>query len=264
MQGFYQYYEGYITDHAIDADERRSIDGKENIRHFIDLDHYCQVPCHNFPEKWEDAVAMYSMDTLDRYGILPWVIYSEFKKLTVAFKTGNTDRILELSADLGHYIADAYVPLHTTRNYDGQYTRQKGIHALWESSIPEKMSHEFRFPDEPAIEIRDIYGLIWNSILSSYAEKDSVLIIENDISHTIPYVCKYTPEMGTVIPVIRYSDSYIMLYENKMHDMVARRMNGAIQALACLWTSAWTEAGRPNLNNCIGKAKDLPELIHYQ
>ena len=37
---------------------------------------------------------------------------------------------------LGHYIADANEPLHTTLNYDGQLTNQDGIHAFWESRLP--------------------------------------------------------------------------------------------------------------------------------
>ena len=37
-----------------------------------------------------------------------------------------------LRADLGHYLADAHVPLHTG-NYSSQRTNQTGIHALWET-----------------------------------------------------------------------------------------------------------------------------------
>ena len=47
-------------------------------------------------------------------------------RLTRAFKEKNLTRILRLSADIGHYIADAHVPLHTTENYDGQLTDQHG------------------------------------------------------------------------------------------------------------------------------------------
>jgi hypothetical protein len=35
--------------------------------------------------------------------------------------------ILFIAADLGHYIADAHMPLHTSDNHDGQLTDQKGI-----------------------------------------------------------------------------------------------------------------------------------------
>jgi hypothetical protein len=58
-------------------------------------------------------------------------------KLTQAFKEKRKSEILFIAADLGHYIADAHMPLHTSDNHDGQLTDQKGIHSLWESRLPE-------------------------------------------------------------------------------------------------------------------------------
>ena len=54
-------------------------------------------------------------------------------------------RILRISAEIGHYIGDAHVPLHTTENYNGQLSGQEGIHAFWESRLPEMFSDEFDF-----------------------------------------------------------------------------------------------------------------------
>ncbi len=45
----------------------------------------------------------------------------------------NYPAILKLSAEIGHYMADAHVPLHANSNYNGQQTGQHGIHGLWES-----------------------------------------------------------------------------------------------------------------------------------
>jgi hypothetical protein len=38
---------------------------------------------------------------------------------------GKTSEILFIAADLGHYIADAHMPLHTSDNHDGQLTDQR-------------------------------------------------------------------------------------------------------------------------------------------
>ena len=38
-------------------------------------------------------------------------------KLTKAFQNKDIERILKYSAEIGHYIGDAHVPLHTTENY---------------------------------------------------------------------------------------------------------------------------------------------------
>ncbi|MEJ7663592.1 MAG: hypothetical protein WKG07_30655 [Hymenobacter sp.] len=71
-------------------------------------------------------------------------------QLTAAFQERDTDRILRLSADMGHYVADACVPLHTTRNYNGQLTGQRGIHGLWESRLPELLSADYDLFSGPA------------------------------------------------------------------------------------------------------------------
>jgi hypothetical protein len=37
--------------------------------------------------------------------------------------------------DLGHYIADGHMPLHTSDNHDGQNTNQKGILGVCQSCL---------------------------------------------------------------------------------------------------------------------------------
>ena len=61
-------------------------------------------------------------------------------RLTDAFKEKNQAKILKYSAEIGHYIADAHVPLHASSNHNGQLTDQKGIHGFWESRIPELLA----------------------------------------------------------------------------------------------------------------------------
>ena len=39
------------------------------------------------------------------------------------------------SAVIGHYVADAHVPLHAVVNYNGQRTGQTGIHNRWEDEL---------------------------------------------------------------------------------------------------------------------------------
>jgi hypothetical protein len=76
-------------------------------------------------------------DKITPHGIVPYQLQIMQKRLTSAFKEGDYDRIMRVSAEMGHYVADACVPLHTTENYNGQLTNQVGIHAFWESRIPE-------------------------------------------------------------------------------------------------------------------------------
>jgi hypothetical protein len=130
--GFYKANIEYLTEHAVDADKRRYSDEAEACRHYLDADHYEQLPpIDTIPKYWKQAVEKYTEDTLKAYGIVPWHIHLMTFRLTEAFKQKDKRKILRLSADLGHYVADAHVPLHATENYNGQLTGQTGIHGFW-------------------------------------------------------------------------------------------------------------------------------------
>jgi hypothetical protein len=130
----------FLSEHAIDPDKRRYAIPEEGPRHYLDIDHYGKYPFDSLPRKWEDAVAKYSEDSLMQHGIVPWWIQIMQRRLVAAFKEKNEVKILKLSAEIGHYIADAHVPLHASSNHNGQLTDQKGIHGFWESRIPELLA----------------------------------------------------------------------------------------------------------------------------
>ena len=137
MIGFYKYHISYLTEKAVNPDMRRYIIDEEAARHYIDLDIFGDSAVYKLPRYWNEAVEMYGKDSLREYGVVPWHIHTVKNWLTNAFLRQDVDAILRLSADLGHYIGDGNVPLHTTENYNGQLTGQYGIHGFWESRLPE-------------------------------------------------------------------------------------------------------------------------------
>ena len=153
MISFYKKHIEYITEHAVDPDKRRYAVEGEAPRHYIDIDHYTHdslTPFQYVPKKWKDAIEKFSEDTLQAYGIVPWHVYFMHYRLTKAFKAKDANAILKISAEIGHYIGDASVPLHTTENYNGQLTGQIGIHALWESFLPEQYSNTYNLYEQSA------------------------------------------------------------------------------------------------------------------
>ena len=173
--GFYKPHIDYVAEHAVDPDKRRYAFADEAPRHYIDIDHYGTAPFEGLPRKWNDAVVKYSEDSLNAYGIVPWYIEKLMFRLTDAFKAMDANYILKTSADIGHYIADAHVPLHCTENYNGQLTNQVGIHGFWESRIPELMGENFDYLTGKAEFIPDINKEVWDIVLQSHAMVDSVL-----------------------------------------------------------------------------------------
>jgi hypothetical protein len=105
--GFYKKQIDYLSEHAVDPDKRRYADSLEAPRHYLDADHYGLHPFDTIPKKWADAVAKFGKDSLESYGMVPWVIERNYYALVKAFKERDSLKILHYSADLGHYVGDA-------------------------------------------------------------------------------------------------------------------------------------------------------------
>lgn len=245
---FYKPHLDYLTTHATDPDMRRYIMAEEACRHYIDLDHYeATVPIDTVPRYWKDAVKKYGEDSLLAYGIVPWHIGLMKFKLTEAFKNKNVSLILKLSADIGHYIADAHVPLHATENYNGQLTGQHGIHGLWESRLPELFSERYDFFTGQARYIDNVQELAWQASESSYAAKDSVLHLERTLHARFDPAYKYTFEMRGQSLVKTYSRAYAEAYHQLLGNQVERRLKASVYAVGCIWYTAWVDAGQPDM-----------------
>ena len=246
--GFYKHNIEFITEHAVDPDKRRYAVKEEAARHFIDLDRYGSSPLDSMPHQWEAACAKYTEDTLRAHGIVPWHIDVMVKRLTSAFRANDYDRVLRTSADLGHYIGDAHVPLHTTRNYNGQLTNQKGIHGFWESRLPELFNDDYDFFVGKARYVEDPLELVWKIVGESFAAKDSVLRFEADLNERFPSDRKYSFENRGASIMKVYSEEYSKEYDKLLDGMVERRMRQAIITVGSLWFTAWVNAGQPDLD----------------
>jgi S1/P1 Nuclease len=247
LMGFYKANIDFVEEHAVDPDKRRYAVKEEAPRHYIDLDHYGDHPLDSVPKFWNDAVAKYSEDTLNTYGIVPWHISLMLNRLTKAFREKNYEQILHYSADIGHYIGDAHVPLHCTENYNGQLTNQVGIHGFWESRIPEMYADEYDYFIGKAKFIDKPIDYIWKIIRESYMAKDSVLRMEAALNAVYNNDQKYAFEQRGNTMMRVYSQDYTRAYNDSLNGMVERRMRSAIIAVGSFWFTAWTNAGMPDL-----------------
>ncbi len=247
LMGFYKSNIDFIEEHAVDPDKRRYAVKEEAARHYIDVDRYGEHPFDSLPVFWTDAVAKYSEDTLQAHGIVPWHINVMLGRLTKAFSEKNFEKILHYSADIGHYIADAHVPLHCTQNYNGQLTNQVGIHGFWESRIPELYADRYDYFVGKAKFIAKPMDYIWQIIKESYAAKDSVLLFERELNAVFPADRKYAFEQRGATMMRVYSQEYSKAYNDSLNGMVERRMRKSIIAVGSFWYTAWVNAGMPEL-----------------
>jgi hypothetical protein len=236
----------YLREVAVNPDRRRHSVPEEAPRHYIDLDHYGDSALIVMPRKWTEAVETFTEDTLVAYGIVPWHINRMFYSLREAFVLRDPARILKLSSELGHYVGDAHVPLHTTENYNGQLTGQEGIHGLWESRLPELFAHNFNFLVGRAQYVSDPLAAAWKAVADSHAAVDSVLEIERALSGALAKG-KFAFESRGRVTMKVYSENYARHYHRRLDGMVERRMRAAIRMTAALWFSAWIDAGQPDM-----------------
>ncbi|HZG00692.1 MAG TPA: zinc dependent phospholipase C family protein [Chitinophagales bacterium] len=254
MIGFFKENIEHITEHAVDPDKRRYADPLEAPRHYIDIDRYDVAPFDAVPRRWDSAVAKYSIDTLNAHGIVPWHINLMMYQLTEAFKSKSKYRVLRLVSDIGHYIGDAHVPLHCTKNYNGQLTGQHGIHGFWESRIPELFGEDYDYFVGKAEYWERPNERIWEIILESASQVDSVLRIERQLNEQFPSDKKYTYEQRGETTVRTYSREYSDAYDKALNRMSERKLRKSIIALGSVWYTCWVNAGSPDL----GALREIP------
>jgi hypothetical protein len=259
MIGFYKKNIQYISDAAVNPDRRRYAVPEEAPRHYIDLDEYGDSAAYKLPRYWKDAVEKFGEDSLMKHGIVPWRINQVYYQLKEAFLLKDPDRILRLSADLGHYIADANVPLHTTKNYNGQLTDQVGIHGLWESRLPELFFNEYDFYVGKAEHIDNIQLAAWRAVARANLALDSVLRFEKQLSEKMGSR-KFNFEEKGKQTVKVFSREYSAAYHQLLSGMVERQFRASIKMVGNLWFTAWIDAGQPDLKSLINYKPTEEEL----
>ncbi len=253
---FYQNID-YLVSNAARPDTRRNTDSTEATKHFIDLEMFGADAAHKMPLDWDKAVSMYSKDSLLKYGYVPYHVIYMKGKLTNAFKQGNKDSILFYAADLGHYIGDAHVPLHTTVNYDGQLTNQKGLHSLWESMIPELEISQYRlYSPHKAKYLRKPAKDIWNAVRNAAAHLPTMLQKEIEVSQGFTDAQKYRIQLRRGVETKNYTTEFAKAYATALGNTINQQLTASVNLLADFWYTSWVDAGKPNLSAMTGTWTD--------
>ncbi len=174
----------------------------------------------------------------EHVGLQPYIVVEIFGRLKSAFReyrhlrqlhqpTGPVERAIVFYAGwLGHYVADASQPLHTTIHYNGWvgpnpkgYTSQHGIHARFESTYVAQniTARDFANFVHPAQRIADPFG--------GYVKylRDSNRLVENvyELEKAGGFDGKGSPEA---------------------FDFTTHRLAAGAQMLLNLWYTAWLDS----------------------
>ncbi len=263
MAPFFHQHMAYLVKESVRADERRSTDSAEAPKHFIDFEAYDkdQLAAWRMPFQYEEAIRMYGRDSLEKYGYLPYHVIKLKERLTAAFRAWDRDSILFYAADLAHYIGDAHVPLHTTINYDGQLTGQKGLHSLWESMIPELHIDEFQLYTKYKVTyLKNPEQAIWDALRSSYILVDDMLKKEVMVAKDFPGETKYRTQIRNGKSYTSYTKEFADAYYQRIGKSVNLQMILSANLIADFWYTAWVDAGEPSLDIITDKDTDRRQL----
>jgi hypothetical protein len=255
LQIFFYNHIDFITQEASVPDIRKyALKYKdENPRHYMDLENFAG-PIDSLPKTLEEAQKKYDAKFLNDNGVLPWFIEDIMAKLTQAFKNKNRAEILFLAADLGHYVGDAHMPLHTSANHDGQLTDQKGIHSLWESRLPELFAKNYKLNVPQAHYYEDVHKATWDIIKDTHSFVQPLLDVDKKLRTSTPENQVFVMDAEGKVLKNKYntavfSDEYAKKLNKELNGMVENQMKKAITATASFWYTAWVNAGKPDLSD---------------
>lgn len=247
----YQLWAEFLAQHASDADYRKSSDPTEGNKHYIDIDNYQEFLSGNFPFSIDTLISRYGWDFVWQQGILPWATKYTLDSLTAALQRRDWDRSRILAADLGHYVADGHQPLHITKNYDGQFTNQRGIHARYESQMINRYQGEIAFSPEAVTYIQEPLEFIFNYLFESYSYLDDVLRADS---------------IAKSVAGNTNSEFYYLNFWNNASSFTKYLFQKASNRLASLIYTAWINAGSPALPQTLVEELSLvpTKFILYQ
>ncbi|HZW71518.1 MAG TPA: zinc dependent phospholipase C family protein [Hanamia sp.] len=252
MQTFYYNHIDFITESAVIPDLRRALinDKNEPPRHFIDVENF-KTPVMDLQTDPKKAFEKYDSSFLNKNGYLPWYIEELTDRLTSAFKKRDKSEILFLSSELSHYIADAHMPLHTSSNYNGQFTGQKGIHSLWESALPEIFGSAYNFKTNSARYIKNISEETFKMIAQSHSLVDTLLAKEKEVRSRFTKENMYKKDSAGNVVMFYNSPVFSYEYEKEFNKALGRMVENQLQLsiydVASYWYTAWVNGGSPNL-----------------
>lgn len=227
---------------SIFPDLWRLSDSTEGPRHYFEPDRF--APDFDLMQLNSNRLVAFDTQILespDVIGIAPWTIMELMEDMTESMRTNDWMWAARCGAAMSHYLGDLHMPLHCTRNYNGQETGQHGVHSRFESDMAKAFVQFDDIVPTPAVYIEAPFRALLGWAADSMAVAPEVLRadvmatrVDNGRTDTEPY--------------------YLKLWE-LTSDIVYERLGSAAGHLSSIWYTAWVNAGRPPIPDAF---EELP------
>lgn len=167
----------------------------------------------------------------DEIGIAPWAITDLLRQMTDAMRTNDWLWAARCGAAMGHYVGDLHMPLHCTKNYNGDETWQQGVHTRMEGEMTKAFFRPDLMEPAPAVYLenpfREIMGWTAHSAALAPAILNADLAAKRSANGRID------------------TESYYQKFWELTGDAIVQQIASAVTHLSSLWYTAWVDAGRP-------------------
>ena len=239
MKPFFQKYEAELVLRVNDPDLWRNIPWDDDNNHFVDfgVPEYGKPPFTELPREFGAAVAKFGINTVKRNGTLPWRVEEMAGNLRRGFEGMAKQQQYAISdvtlfaAVVAHYVQDATQPFHSTDNYDGQRTGNRGIHSRFERDLVEKFGPRITFGNSSVPPMTAPRDAMFDTLIKSYALIDRILAADKQAIGT-----------GEA-----YDDQYFEKFFTAVKPILEEQLTAAVNATASVIVGAWELAGRPDL-----------------
>lgn len=208
-------------------------------RHYIDIDLYSEFFAGQMPRDLSVLDNAYGATLVDSRGISPWVIANYRATLTAqmssARELADLATVARTAGEMAHYLEDINQPLHTTYNYDGQYTRNSGIHARYEGTLINLHFGDLSIVPTPqnCVYVTDTVDWVLDTIETrTWSYVDDIMAADT-----------LARQAGDTS-----SQAYYNSLWNSVGGFTYSQFQSASEMVASAWYSAWTDAGSPALS----------------
>jgi hypothetical protein len=230
LRSYFLARKAYLVEHAFDPDLVAQDDPAERPHHYTDLDADDVSPFLNLRRQF----------VLERAAPKPWQLPHgdsiwQIERFTLRLADSLQHRRWQ-DADhdavfVAHYAADLTQPLHTTMNYDGQLTGQKGIHARFETDLVNALADGWRLKPRPATYEPDLRARIFKEMMASFSYRNVVFASDHIAIFGRSYL----------------DPQYYAEFYKLAGPLAEKRLAAGASFVSSLWYTAWVRAGKPVL-----------------
>jgi hypothetical protein len=231
LRPFFLINSDFIARHSTDPDYILNRTQAQKAEHFFDIDAYGAPPFKDLPHDRAELEKKYGAEVVVERGLLPWTVNREFDRLVKAFKDKDWAETRLAAAHLSHFVADATMPLHATKNYDGQLTGNNGVHRRIEVEM-----------------VARYHNVSMVAPSNSTAVGDPVEWTFRELERSLSFCPAFlkADTWGRLAAPLD-SEAYYLEMNDIAGPIVDERTRDAANAIAGFWQAAWFKAGCPAL-----------------